>query len=111
TDNSSNFCFDGSAVYADFGGTLGAGDPNDADVSLLYNSIDSGAGHHNLVYLGQGHDYFTFVGITFRASSWSGVFTESHGHVFDRCDFKFNGGAAALFSNSGDQLGSHITVS
>jgi hypothetical protein len=110
TDGSSNFYYTNNTVYADFGGVLGQGDPNGADVSLIYDSQNSGGGHQNLVYLGQGHDYFTFVGITFRASSWSGVFTESHGHVFDRCDFKFNGGAAALFSYSGDQLGSHITV-
>lgn len=111
-DNSNKFFYDAAAekVYADFGGTLGDGDPNDADISLLYDSYNSGRGHDLLVYLGKGHDYFTFIGLTIRASSWNGVYTESNGHTFDHCDIKFNGGAAILFSYSGTELGNGNTV-
>ncbi len=111
-DKSNKFYYDASAekVYADFGGTLGDGDPNAADISILYDSENSGQGHELLIYLGQGHDYFNFVGLTIRASSWSGVYTQSNGHTFDHCDFKFNGGAAILFSDSGNQLGNGNTV-
>jgi hypothetical protein len=111
-DNSNKFYYDAGAekVYADFGGTLGSSDPNDADVSILFDSYASGAGHALLVYLGKGHDYFTFIGLTIRAGSWSGVYTESNGHTFDHCDIKFNGGAAILFSYSGTELGNGNTV-
>ncbi|MCU1276636.1 MAG: hypothetical protein JWM53_182 [bacterium] len=111
-DKSNKLYYDASAekVYADFGGTLGDGDPNGADVSILYDSYNSGHGHELLIYLAQGHDYFKFVGLTIRASSWSGVYTESNGHTFDHCDLKFNGGAAILFSYSGKQLGDGNTV-
>ncbi len=112
-DNSSDFYYDAGAnvLYADFGGTLGAsGDPNTADISILYNTENSGGGHKNLVYFAAGHDYMKFVGITFRASSWSAVYTTSHGHTFDHCDFKFNGGAAAFFDASDGKLGSGNTV-
>ncbi len=113
-DKSNNFYFDagGNTVYADFGGTVGTGDPNSADISLLYDSENSGGGHENLIFLGAGHDYYNFIGLTIRASSWSGVYTESSGHTFDHCDFKFNGGAAALFTfNSSDPAsGNDITV-
>lgn len=106
-DGSSKWYYDasGDKVYADFGGTLGDADPNGADVSLLYDSENSGSGHQLLVYLGQGHDYFSFIGLTIRAGSWSGVYTESNGHTFDHCDFKFNGGAAILFNSSSSALG------
>jgi len=101
-DGSNKWYYDDAAgvVYADFGGSLGGADPNAADVSLLFDSLNSGAGHRIMIYLGQGHDYFKFVGLTIRAASWSGVYTESNGQTFDHCDFKFNGGAAILFSNS-----------
>ncbi len=111
-DGSNKWFFDKTAqkLYADFGGTLGDGDPNSADVSVIYDSYNSGHGHENLIYLGQGHDYYSFVGLTIRASSWSGVYTESNGHTFDHCDIKFNGGAAILFSYSGSLPGNGNTV-
>ena len=92
-------------MYADFGGTLGDGNPNGADISILFDSYASGAGHALLIYLGKGHDYFKFIGLTIRAGSWSGVYTESNFHTFDHCDIKFNGGAAILFSYSGTGAG------
>ena len=112
SDGSNKWFFDTSAnnIYADFGGTLGDGDPNTADVSVIWNSYAGSGGHQLLIYLAQGHDYFTFIGLTIRASSWSGVYTESNGHTFDHCDIKFNGGAAILFSYSGMQLGNGNTV-
>jgi hypothetical protein len=109
-DGGNNYYFDVAAqkLYADFGGTLGGGDPNSADVSVLYDTENPG--HQILVYLGQGHDWFSFIGITFRAGSWSAVYTESSHHSFDHCDFKFNGGTAILFSYSGTELGDGNTV-
>ena len=52
-DKSNNFYFDagGNTVYADFGGTVGTGDPNSADIPLLYDSENSGGGHENLIFL------------------------------------------------------------
>ena len=110
TDGSNKWYFDSSAqkVYADFGGTLGDGDPNLADISILWDSANGG--HLLLVYLEHGHDYFTFIGLTIRASSWNGVYTESSHHTFDHCDIKFNGGAAILFSSNGTALGDGNTV-
>jgi hypothetical protein len=99
TDNSSNWFFDASAkvLYADFGGTLGSGDPNNADVSILYNSANGSAGHEPLIVLAQGHGNFTFVGLTLRAGSWHGSYAETSGNTFDRCDVKFNGGGGIAF--------------
>ncbi|HVR02769.1 MAG TPA: right-handed parallel beta-helix repeat-containing protein [Polyangia bacterium] len=97
-------------VYADFGGTLGGDDPNTADISLLFDSENGGGGHRLLIYLGPGHDYFKFVGLTIRAGSWSGVYTVSNGHTFDHCDFKFNGGAALLFAQTSNAPGSGNVV-
>jgi hypothetical protein len=106
-DGSNKWFYDDAAgmVYADFGGTLGAGDPNNVDISMLFNSANGPAGHRLLIYLAQGHDHFKFVGLTIRASSWSGVYSESNGQTFDHCDFKFNGGTAILFSQSGNAPG------
>jgi hypothetical protein len=103
-DNSNQWYFDaaGKTVYADFGGTLGSGDPNTADISLLYNT--AGPGHQPLIVLGQGHDYFTFIGLTIRAGSWHGVYSESKGHTFDHCDVKFNGGGGIFFDAGGNDL-------
>jgi hypothetical protein len=111
-DGSNNFYFDrtGQKVYADFGGTLGNADPNAADISLVWDSANSGAGHKLLIYLGAGHDYLTFIGLTIRAGSWSGIYTESNGHTFDHCDIKFNGGAAILFSSDGRTVGNGNTL-
>ena len=57
-------------LYADFGGTLAAGDPNAADVSVLFDSHT----HSNaqmVLLMSKGHDYLHFVGLTIRASSWA----------------------------------------
>ena len=83
-------------LYADFGGTLGSGDPNTADVSILFNSHAASAAV-NVITLTKGHDYINFIGLTIRAASWSGVYTESSWITLDHCDIKFNGGAAVLF--------------
>jgi hypothetical protein len=111
-DGSNKFYFDATAnkVYADFGGTLADGDPNSADVSVLYNSENSGSGHQLLIYLAEGHDYFSFVGLTIRAGSWSGVYAQSSGLTFDHCDIKFNGGAAILFDPGSSSNGHDNTV-
>ncbi|HEY2730957.1 MAG TPA: right-handed parallel beta-helix repeat-containing protein [Polyangia bacterium] len=111
-DGSNKWFFDPAAgvVYADFGGTLGGDDPNAADISLLFDSGNGPAGHRLLIYLGPGHDYFKFVGLSIRASSWSGAYTESNGQVFDHCDFKFNGGAAVLFSHPSKVTGNGNVV-
>jgi Right handed beta helix region len=104
-DNSNNWYFDasGGRIYADFGGTLGTGDPNKADISLIYNSENGPSGHEVLISLGPGQSYYKFVGLTLRASSWNGVYTETSGITFDHCDIKFNGGASILFGYaSGD---------
>ncbi|HEY1587519.1 MAG TPA: hypothetical protein VGH63_17600, partial [Polyangia bacterium] len=68
-DGSNNWYFDpaGNTVYADFGGTLGSGDPNSADISILYNSQNAPAGHEPTIVLAQGHGYFDFIGLTLRA--------------------------------------------
>jgi len=104
TDNSSKWYFDrtNKIVYADFGGTLGAGDPNGADISLLYNSEP--IGHEPLIVLSQGHGYFNFVGLTMRAASWHAVYSESSGNSFDRCDLKFNGGGGGVFAAGSSDL-------
>ncbi len=102
TNNSNNWYFDaaGKTLYADFGGTLGAGDPNQADVSILWNSDNSSSGHQLLIYLDNSHGYYNFVGLGIRASSWTGAYIESSGNTFDHCDIKFNGGASVVFSTS-----------
>ncbi|HVV48114.1 MAG TPA: right-handed parallel beta-helix repeat-containing protein [Polyangia bacterium] len=99
TDNSNNWYFDksGKVLYADFGGSLGTGDPNQADVSILYNSHDSGNAEP---LLNLASDYLSFIGITVRAASWSGVYLQGNHVSFDQCDVKFSGGGG--FSWGGD---------
>jgi hypothetical protein len=106
-DNSSDWYFDaaGQVLYADFGGTLGSGDPNSADISLLYNSENGPNGHDIIVFLPQGGDYFRFVGLTLRASSWTAVYSEASNNVFDHCDIKFNGGGGIAFGISSNDNG------
>ena len=105
-DGSNDWYFDPAAqvLYADFGGTLGAGDPNTADVSILYNSENGPSGHEPLIIINQGSDYLSFIGLTLRAASWTGVYSEASHSTFDHCDAKFNGGAGIEFGNaSGDE--------
>ncbi|MCU1281145.1 MAG: Parallel beta-helix repeat protein [bacterium] len=104
-DNSDHWYYDAAAgvLYADFGGTLGAGDPNQADLSILFNSLDN---KQPLLVLTAGHSYFSFVGLTIRASSWNGLYSEVSGLTFDHCDIKFNGGGGISF----DAGGSDVTV-
>lgn len=106
TDNTNRWYYDGAAnmVYADFGGTLGTQNPNNFDISLLYDTYNSGAGHYLMMYLDNSHNYFSFIGLTMRCGSWSAVFTEASGLTFDHCDIKFNGGTAILFGQSGAKL-------
>jgi len=103
-DQSNNWFFDaaGKTLYADFGGTLGTADPNGADISILYNSIN--VGHEPLIVLPQGADGFRFIGLTMRAASWGAVYAESSNNLIDRCDLKFNGGAGAAFDAGGNNL-------
>jgi len=96
-DNSNNWYFDAGAqiVYADFGGTLGTGDPNAADVSLLYSSRNN---HEPLIVLLKGQNFFSFTGLNVRAASWHGLYSESSNNTVDHCDFKFNGGGGVVFA-------------
>ena len=97
-DNSSDFYYDAAnyVLYADFGGSLGVnGDPNTADVSILYKSHDTTP--EGALDLGSV-DYYTFVGLTLRAGSWGGSGSEGSGFTFDHCDIKFNGGGGLTFS-------------
>jgi hypothetical protein len=99
-DHSNHWYYDATAkiLYADFGGSLGTDDPNVADISILYRSHDFGPdGAQTLIYLGQGSDYLSFIGLTIRAGSWDGVYSEAIGGTFDHCDVKFNGGGGIDF--------------
>jgi hypothetical protein len=103
-DNSNKWYYDATAqvLYADFGGSLGGGDPNAADISILYNS-HANSNAEPLIELGQGTQYLTFRGLTLRAGSWDGVYSEASNITFDHCDVKFNGGAGIAFAvASGD---------
>jgi hypothetical protein len=93
TDGSNKWYQDEAAqtLYADFGGSLGLGDPNEADISILYRSHHIPPGTEQLFDLRQNN--YRFVGLTLRAASWDGCFTESTGISFEQCDIKFNGGA------------------
>jgi hypothetical protein len=104
TDNSSNWYFDpaGQMLYADFGGSLGTADPNGADISILYNSLN--AGHEPLLVLSQGTGYLHLVGLTLRAGSWHGLYSESSGNQLDHCDVKFNGGGGVFFAAGQNDL-------
>jgi hypothetical protein len=110
-DQSSHWYFDaaGKTLYADFGGTLGTNDPNSADISILYNSIN--VGHEPLIVLPQGADGFQLIGLTLRAASWGGIYAESSNNFIDHCDIKFNGGAGAAFDAGSTNLNAgHNTV-
>ena len=102
TDGSDSWYFNPSTniLYADFGGTLGAGSPNSADVSVLFSTHPTGNAKE-VILLERGtnysNDYFTFSGLTVRASSWGGTYSETSHITFDHCDFKFNGGAGIHF--------------
>jgi hypothetical protein len=103
-DSSNKWYYDatGHVLYADFGGTLGSGDPNGADISILYNS-HANSSAEPLIELGQGTQYLKFVGLTLRAGSWHGVYSEASNITFDHCDVKFNGGGGIFFAvASGD---------
>jgi hypothetical protein len=103
-DDSSDFYFDPNAqiLYADFGGSLGTRDPNGADISILHRSHDSTTGTDVLLNFGTG--YFSFIGITIRASSWSAVYAPSDGNTFDQCDVKYNGGGAFSLGGSNNAV-------
>jgi hypothetical protein len=104
-DGSSNWYFDAAAqiLYADFGGTLGNdGDPNRADISILYNS-ERGPSGHEPAFLFWQCDYYNLIGLTVRAGSWTGIYSSSSGIWIDHCDVKFNGGGGiALNANPKD---------
>jgi hypothetical protein len=102
-DNSNHWYYDAGAglLYADFGGTLGSGDPNQMDISILFNSLDN---KQPLMVLTGPHGYFSFVGLTIRASSWNGLYSETSGNTFDHCDIKFNGGGGISFDAPGSDV-------
>jgi hypothetical protein len=113
TDHSNNWYYNVTThtITADFGGTLGSGDPNAADISILYES--HGYGNADcLPKLNQGNNYINFIGLTFRASSWGGPTTVGAAHdlLFDHCDIKFNGGHATSFGSANGVIGKNITV-
>lgn len=103
-DNSNHWYFDAGAgvLYADFGGTLGAADPNQADISILFSSLDN---KQPLIVLTAQHGYFSFVGLTIRASSWHAMYSEASGITFDHCDIKFNGGGGLSFDANSTDVG------
>jgi len=103
TDNSNSWYFDptGNVLYADFGGSLGTGDPNQADISILFNTHGAGNAQPLLTLT---NNYLNFVGLTLRASSWSGVFSQGKNISFDQCDIKFNGGGAFSWGGVGNSL-------
>ena len=115
TDGSNNWYYDATAntLYADFGGTLGSGDPNEADLSVLFNS-HANSTPQTLFSLDSSQTYLNFVGLTLRASSWNGVYSEASYITFDHCDAKFNGGAGIEFEypgNSGSVTNNSVTFS
>ena len=113
TDGSNSWFYDPSTniLYADFGGTLVNGDPNTADISVLYQThLDTKSKVKVLISLSNSMNdkgvitdnaYFTFTGLTLRASSWGATYSESNNIIYDHCDFKFNGGAGMHFGYSG----------
>lgn len=111
--NSNKWYFDaaGKVLYADFGGTLGDGDPNSADISIIYNS----SGNREPLFVFSGNTgYLRFVGLTLRAGSWHGVYSEVSNLSFEHCDVKFNGGGGFLFDASSNDLsltGNSVTFS
>jgi hypothetical protein len=96
TDSSGNWYYDTGTktLYADFGSTLGTGDPNLADVSLVVSA------HEPLITLTGGAKYLSFVGLAMRCGSWHAIYSEAGRITIDRCDLKFNGGGGAALEGS-----------
>jgi hypothetical protein len=83
-----------NVITADFGATLGAGDPNAADIVV---PNDNGSQQH--VYWWNKH-YVSFKGLTVRGSGSNGLWGYGSHVTVEHCDVKFNGKAAVSFLSS-----------
>lgn len=96
----------GGYIIADMGtSSVGAGDPNHADI-VVPNSVEDQA---HVFFWG---NYYTFKGLTIRGSGSNGIWGQGSHITVDSCVIKFNGKAAIAFQGAGDSdnvvLTSHI---
>jgi hypothetical protein len=91
TSGSGKWHIGSGVITADFGNTIGAGNPNQADVVVPNNVGDQA---HVFYY---GHSYIRFVGLTIRGSGSNGIWGYGSNNVVESCNIKFNGKAAVLF--------------
>ncbi|HZZ91931.1 MAG TPA: chondroitinase-B domain-containing protein [Usitatibacter sp.] len=95
TSGSGKWYVSSNVITADFGTTLGSGDPNGADI-VVPNS--NGAQEHIYWY---GSSYVTFQGLTIRGSGSNGLWGYGNNITVLNCDIKFNGKAAVSFLSGG----------
>jgi hypothetical protein len=87
------FVSSANLVTADFGATLGPGNPNSADIIVP----NSNGGQEHVFWFGVS--YVTFKGLTIRGSGSNGVWGYGSNVTVDSCDIKFNGKAAVSYLN------------
>jgi hypothetical protein len=87
-------------ITADFGTTIGSGNPNTADIVVPSN--DGGQYHVFFGYDVNRYRYYTFQGLTIRGSGSNGIWGSANNIVVDHCDIKFNGKAAVSYQFGAD---------
>ncbi|MCM2326657.1 MAG: choice-of-anchor D domain-containing protein, partial [Lysobacter sp.] len=94
TSGSGKWYVGGGFIYADMGTTLGAGDPNSADIV-----VPSNVGNQEHVFWYDQH-YLRFKGLTVRGSGSNGLWGYGSNVTVESCNIKFNGKAAVSFLSS-----------
>jgi hypothetical protein len=83
-----------NGLTADFGTTIGAGDPNLVGDIVVPNNT---AAQQHVFFFGQ--NFITFKGLTIRGSGSNGVWGYGKNITVDSCNVKFNGKAGVSYLN------------
>ncbi len=91
TSGSGKWHIGGGVITADFGTTIGTGNPNTADI-VVPNNVGNQA---HVFFFNQ--NYIRFVGLTVRGSGSNGIWGYGSNITVQSCNIKFNGKSAVSF--------------
>jgi hypothetical protein len=91
TSGSGKWHISGGVITADFGTTIGAGNPNTADI-VVPNNVGNQA---HVFFFNQ--NYVRFIGLTVRGSGSNGIWGYGSNVTVQSCNIKFNGKSAVSF--------------
>jgi len=99
--NSGQWYYDPAAkiLYADFGTTLGSGNPSSADVIVPRNRKDPGMWTSTLFITG---NYVIVAGLTVRGATYGGINTAASYTTIVDCKIEFNGGGGITLGAASD---------